>query len=279
MRRNEPGLIADIDTEFLHDFRVAVRRTRAALGQMKQVFPAERRKRFKQDFAWLGRMTNAQRDLDVYLQRQEHYKALLPASTHADIEPFFASLRQQRAQAHRQLVRTLATKKYADLLRRWETFLAQPPRHTASAANAQRPIRKVAQKRIRKIWHRVKKLGEKRIEFADDQGLHALRIECKKLRYLLEFFASLFPAATINTPLKRLRRLQDSLGHHHDLVVQQEVLRQFAARFAAAESQARRTQQAIDTLVSRLDQEKQALQPSFARIFRDFTAYAPPKGK
>ncbi len=37
----------DIDTEFIHDFRVAVRRTRAALGQIRSVFPAKTTERFK----------------------------------------------------------------------------------------------------------------------------------------------------------------------------------------------------------------------------------------
>ena len=36
---NEPGLRANLDTEFLHDFRVAVRRTRSLLGQIRHVFP------------------------------------------------------------------------------------------------------------------------------------------------------------------------------------------------------------------------------------------------
>lgn len=279
IRRNEKGVIADIDTEFLHDFRVAVRRTRAALVQIKRVFPAQSTARFKRDFAWLGRLTNAQRDLDVHLQCQEHYDALLSTSTHADFEPFFAYLRQERAKAHRRLVRTLTTKKYADLLRRWEAFLARPPQDTASAPNAHRPIGVVAQKRIGKIWHRVVKVGEQRIALADDKGLHALRIECKKLRYVLEFFASLLSPETLAPSLKQLRRLQDSLGHYHDLCVQQETLRHFAARFAAGESQQHRTLQAIDRLVDRLEQEKQALHHTFAGMFRAFASSAPPQGK
>lgn len=39
MEVNETGTIANLDTEFLHGFRVAVRRTRSVLGQMKTVFP------------------------------------------------------------------------------------------------------------------------------------------------------------------------------------------------------------------------------------------------
>jgi CHAD domain-containing protein len=279
IRRNEKGVIADIDTEFLHDFRVAVRRTRAALAQIKRVFPAQTTARFKRDFAWLGRLTNAQRDLDVHLLCQEHYHALLSASTHVDIAPFFAYLRQERAKAHGRLIRALTTKKYADLLRRWEAFLARPPQDTASAPNAHRPIGVVAQKRVWKTWHRVVKVGEQRIEIADDKGLHALRIECKKLRYVLEFFSSLFPPETLAPSLKQLRRLQDSLGHYHDLCVQQETLRHFATRFAAGESQQHRTLQAIDCLVSSLEQEKQALYHTFAGFFRAFASSAPPQGK
>jgi CHAD domain-containing protein/phosphohistidine phosphatase SixA len=279
IRRNEQGVLADIDTEFLHDFRVAVRRTRAALTQIKQVFPAPITARCKRDFAWLGRLTNAQRDLDVHLLCQERYHALLSASTCADIEPFFAHLRQEREKAHRQLVRSLRTKKYADLLRRWEAFLAQPPQDTASAPNGPRPIGVVAQERIAKKWHRVIKAGEQRLEQADDKGLHALRIECKKLRYVLEFFASLFSAATITASLKHLRRLQDSLGHYHDLGVQQEALRHFSARCASGEPSAPRTRQAIESLISSLEQEKHALHDSVAKTFRAFAASPPPYGK
>ena len=39
IKANEQGTIADTDSEFLHDFRVAVRRTRAGLSQLKGVLP------------------------------------------------------------------------------------------------------------------------------------------------------------------------------------------------------------------------------------------------
>ena len=40
MRRNTDGARQGLDTEFLHDLRVAVRRTRAALAQYREVLPA-----------------------------------------------------------------------------------------------------------------------------------------------------------------------------------------------------------------------------------------------
>lgn len=51
---NENGTRADIDSEFLHDFRVAVRRTRSALTQIKGVLPESVLQRFGPEFGWLG---------------------------------------------------------------------------------------------------------------------------------------------------------------------------------------------------------------------------------
>jgi len=50
MLQNETGARAGTDTEFLHDFRVAVRRTRSALTQIKTVFPKQIIDRYKTDF-------------------------------------------------------------------------------------------------------------------------------------------------------------------------------------------------------------------------------------
>ena len=67
MRDNLPGLLDDVDTEFLHDFRVAVRRTRSTL-KLGRSGPAggDAQTRWEPDFKWLGDLTTPVRDLDVY---------------------------------------------------------------------------------------------------------------------------------------------------------------------------------------------------------------------
>ncbi len=50
------------------------------------------------------------------------------------------------------------------------------------------------------------------------QALHRLRIQCKKLRYLLEFMAGLVPDDP--WPWSHLKGLQDNLGEFNDLSVQ-----------------------------------------------------------
>ena len=44
------------DGEFLHDFRVATRRTRTALRQVRRAFPKGQAKRLAQEFRWLARL-------------------------------------------------------------------------------------------------------------------------------------------------------------------------------------------------------------------------------
>ena len=64
---NVDGVLRDIDTEFLHDFRVAVRRTRSAIKLLGEVLPADLAKHYKTEFKWLGDVTTPVRDLDVHL--------------------------------------------------------------------------------------------------------------------------------------------------------------------------------------------------------------------
>ena len=54
MVANEPGMRADLDTEFLHDYRVSLRRTRSLLGQIKNVFPEDAVTHFRTEFQWLA---------------------------------------------------------------------------------------------------------------------------------------------------------------------------------------------------------------------------------
>ena len=51
-----------------------------------------------------------------------------------------------------------------------------------------------------------------------------MRIQCKKLRYLIEFFGELLPADETEHIEKQLRRLQTSLGLFNDYSVQQRAL-------------------------------------------------------
>jgi CHAD domain-containing protein len=67
------------------------------------------------------------------------------------------------------------------------------------------------------------------------RALHRLRIDCKKLRYLLEFFISLYKADDTARIIKPLKRLQDNLGTFNDLDVQEHALLHFTDELGAKE--------------------------------------------
>ena len=272
IRANEEGIKADWDIEFLHDFRTAVRRTRSALGQIPGVFAPEVTEQYKEAFAQLGSRTNQLRDLDVYLLSEPDYRAMLPEAMRDHISPLFNYMRAQRGQALREVVDYLNSTSYADMLATWEAFLLEPVPDSPAAPNAALPIDELARRRIAKQYRRVIKDGKKILDSDEDEPIHQLRIDCKKLRYLMEFFASLFPKKEIGKLIKQLKALQDELGVFNDLSVQQVYLLQMAEVLPADDAQARLGLVAVGSLVERLASEQQAMKPGLADAFSDFAA-------
>ena len=273
LRANEAGVKGDIDTEFLHDYRIAARRTRSALSNIRKVFPAETTNHFKREFRGLSKLTNELRDLDVHLLAEPDYRAMLPDAMQEDITPLFDALRSRRAEALAEVVAGLESESYARLLEEWETFLHEPPGDNVGA-KASVPIFNLAQKRIDRQYESIVKDGTYILEHTEDELLHALRIECKKLRYLLEFFASLFPRKEISRMIKQLKRLQDNLGEFSDLTVQQDFLLSVAEGLDIGEDGARRALVATGYLVETLERQRQVVRVDFAGTFEKFASAA-----
>lgn len=272
MQSNEEGIRADWDAEFLHDFRTAVRRTRSALSQIPAVFPPETTQYFRDAFALLGQKTNRLRDLDVYLLAEPDYRALFPAGMGEHITPLFDYLRRQREEAARDVSDYLGSPAYTAVMAAWETFLQEPLPIEPAAPNAAVPIGALARQRIARQYQRVIKDGNRILESDDDERVHQLRIDCKKLRYQLEFFASLFPRKELNRLVKQLKRLQDKLGEFNDLSVQQVYLLQTSVVLPVATAADRLALVAIGSLVENLGTRARDMKPDIVRAFGDFSA-------
>ena len=127
-------------------------------------------------------------------------------------------------------------------------------------------------KRIYKRYLAVVAGGNEITHTSEDALLHTLRIDCKKLRYLLEFFSTLFEHKKITPLIKQLKKLQDNLGRFQDLCVQQEELQNFIAKISLKNPSNRRTIAAIGSLIGQLAQEKHTVRAAFAEIFADFSS-------
>ena len=136
VRDNLPGTIGDVDTEFLHDVRVAVRRTRSLLKLGRPALPAHVREAWEPQFKWLGDLTTPVRDLDVYQLGLPEMAGWLVAASAADLEPFQAHLARRRAADRRTLLRALRGARLRRLLDDWAGELSALADSARSAEGA-----------------------------------------------------------------------------------------------------------------------------------------------
>jgi CHAD domain-containing protein len=263
MRRNEPGILADIDTEFVHDFRVAVRRTRSALGQFEGVLPDDVTRRFRKAFRRVGRMTNRLRDLDVYLLQRGRYRGMVPASLAGGLDAVFAAMESERAHELGAVRAALEGEDYGRIVGEWGDTLARFS-SLPESENSAVPAPVLARTFIHRRYLRVLQTGESITDTSADDHLHALRIQCKKLRYLLEFFSSLFPDEAGDL-VRHLKKLQDNLGEFNDYSVQQASLHSCLDADAMAAA-------SVGALIACLHQEQQRTRRDFAARFDEFAA-------
>ncbi len=270
MQANEHGIRNNIDTEFLHDFRVAVRRTRSALMQLKNVFPDRTQNRYRRGFQWLQQITGPARDIDVYLLKFADYQALVESPLRPALAPLRNFLQQRRTTQYRRLTRGLDSARYNKLIADWRAFLDQPPPTRSAPKNAARPICDVTNERIWRLYRRAIKAGRTIDDNSPAQDLHELRKTCKKLRYMLECFHSIYPQGEIKKLIRALKQLQDNLGDFNDLQVQFDVLQQFSKQIHAKGRAGPETLMAIDNLVANLRQQSEFKRQAFYGRYEKF---------
>lgn len=221
-RRFEQGLIDDIDTEFVHQYRVNIRKTRSLISLFKKTLATERYEQLKNELKTLGSRTNDLRDLDVFLLDEAAYREMLPENLQAGLTPIFSRIKRRRTMAWKKTVAALQSTDYQNevgLL--FELLDAEPD---WSSKQAQLPIKQLVCKKVLAQYRKICTAGALIDGRTADEAVHDLRIECKKLRYLLELFTELFSRKKIKRLIRHLKGLQNNLGQFNDYSVQQEFL-------------------------------------------------------
>ncbi|HET9649902.1 MAG TPA: CHAD domain-containing protein [Microlunatus sp.] len=224
METTVDGVVADIDTEYLHDFRVAVRRTRSVVKLLGDQLPADAVAWALAEFRWLGDVTTPTRDLDVYLLGMDGMRAAV--SRPEDLAPFERHIRRRRQAAQAELAEALRSPRYATLVRRWRSALADV---ITAPTNSPETAADLARERIGHTFTQVSRRARSIKTSSPSVQVHALRKKCKELRYLLEVFRPLCDALTYKKVVGDLKQLQEVLGQFQDGEVQAAGLRDFAA--------------------------------------------------
>ncbi|MHB1444798.1 MAG: CHAD domain-containing protein [Acidimicrobiales bacterium] len=260
---NVDGTVRELDSEFLHDLRVAVRRSRSVLKLVGDVLDEENRSYLAGELKWLGDLTTPTRDLDVYLSDLQAEEG--PAA-HADLEPFRLLLAERRAGAQARLVRALRSRRTKAILAVWRATGTDP----AEGPVARIPVGRLAAERTAKALRRVSRQGRSIGAGSPPEDLHDLRKRGKELRYLLEIFASLHPRDTHRVVVGELKKLQDCLGQYQDSQFQSEGLAHFAAQLMAAGTVPAETILAMGGLAAELERRQAEARVRFGSVFARF---------
>jgi CHAD domain-containing protein len=277
LEQNVDGTLRDLDIEFLHDLRVAVRRTRSAIKLLGDVLPDGLAETYAPEFKWLGDLTTPTRDLDVHLLGFDAMAGRLVAAPPADLEPFRAYLIRRRVREVRRLAAGLRSARFRAVTDHWRKTLqevrdASRPRRGTGVLTAD----ELAVARTARTFRRVAARGGAITAVSPPESLHDLRKRCKELRYVLEFFAPLHDPVRYRKVVGDLKQLQDCLGEFQDSQVQREEIHALADAMLAERAAPAATLLAMGEIAANLVHDQAEARAEFAERF---TRFAGPAGQ
>jgi len=220
LQANERGLLAEEDEEYLHQARVALRRLRSAFTVFGPAFPRQAFDELIEEIRWLGTYLGPARDWDVFAT--ETLVAIAEAAPgDLGLHVLLERTAELRTEADRGARDAVASTRYTCMLLKLVDSLYREPwmaiADDMAAGKRGQPLlafcAEVLTHRHRKVAKRGRNLAE-----LDMAGLHALRIDIKKLRYAAEFFSTLHAKKGVRSYTAALTRLQSLLGGLNDAV-------------------------------------------------------------
>lgn len=212
---HDPGTRLGKDSEELHQIRVAVRRLRAFLRMGRPFLALDWVTNLREELSWLGGALGPARDFDVLLENLRREVSSLRTSDHQIFQRLLAKLENQQSVARAEMLDTLRSTRYLQLMNRLDEVAFEPPMIVSDMS-----LPDLAGKEFQKLKKTVKKLGWN----GPDAHLHAIRIKAKRARYATELAADMMGKMAANF-LREIKKFLDLLGHHQDAVVTEIHLR------------------------------------------------------
>jgi CHAD domain-containing protein len=267
---HEAGTIAGEDPEQLHDMRVATRRQRAALRIVEPHFRGKAIRPVREGLRTLGGCLGAVRDLDVLLIAARAHQAALDPAEARSFQGLIDAWTRRDGAARRAMLAHLRGPEYARFKEGYTKFLDTPGAGArARDDEAVRRPTQVAHVLPAEIWAHfgavlayAASLPGARVE-----ALHALRIEGKRLRYLLEFFRSVLDGC-VEEAIEAIVAFQDHLGELQDAVVTMGLVREFLSSpdAVAMPGAAAAAARYLESRQVRIDELRRGLDGPWARV-------------
>lgn len=257
---------ANADEEAIHDMRVAIRRVRAAFRVAGAYYKRKAIRFFRSELRTLADELGAARDLDVIINHGLAFASSQLADA-PNINAWLNHLRAQRTEAQQNLLAHLGSKRLDRFKEEFEAFLtepgaaAQPGDHAAGTPRVCDVIPSA-------IWTQYSAVrAYEAIVDPPLEALHALRIDFKRLRYLLEFFRGIL-GPSVERLIETATQAQDDLGLLHDATVASHLLRQYVAEQATLSAS---DLAGIAAYLTAIQSEIQMRRERFPELYRSVT--------
>lgn len=228
MLSHEKGTRLGEDLEELHDMRVATRRMRSAFEVFGPFFKPKVVKSHLKRLRAAGRALGHVRDLDVFIEKAEHYLATLPEEERTGLEPLLDAWQHEHTIERDKMLAYLDSKDYQQFKQDFNEFVSKPGMDALPDLIASPKPYLVKHVVPVLIYTRLAAVRayDRIIANAAIEQLHALRIEFKKLRYAVEYFQEVLGEQAKDV-INDIKSLQDHLGDLNDANVACQILREF----------------------------------------------------
>jgi CHAD domain-containing protein len=270
MLSKEDGVRVGEDIEFVHDMRVATRRMRSAFRIFEDYYKSKPVRPFIAQLRELARTLGAVRDLDVLIDDFSRYQGQLPeAEAQEALVHVVEKLDAKRQKARRKLIAYLDSKSYRGFIKAYSTFLTSPgksikgndePTPTPYQVRHVLPVMVYDHLASVRAYDTV-------LEDADVNTLHALRIEFKRLRYSIEFFAPVM-GNSIEKFVEEMKQIQDYLGRLNDVSVAQSRLKSLEENGDLGDA----VHESFEHYIQSLADEQATLMAGFGEIWTKFNS-------
>ena len=210
---HQPAAAAGV-MEGVHGMRIATRRLRALLVLFRPCLDAEPEARFAAGLRDLAGVLGEARDWDVFVTET------LPHLDGGEADRLRPLAEAERRAAHRRVEEELGRPALTHLVLGLAAWAEEPAALSGKAGEGtmDEPLLDLAPELVELLARKARRRG-RHIRRRSETELHELRKALKKLRYGIEFVASLHKARRVSSYLRHCKLLQEKLGALNDAAV------------------------------------------------------------
>jgi CHAD domain-containing protein len=265
MLDNESGSRTGADMMHVHQMRVATRRMRSVFQLLGGHFKSKAVSGYQRRLRQIARALGQVRDLDVTIANLTRFQETLGDTDRTALQKPIDILSQRRDSERKKLDKALDKKGYHKFVDDFTAFVTTPGEGAQSLPQGDgvpTEVRHLLPVAAYEHLAAVRAYGRSLAD-AENETLHLLRIEFKRLRYLLSIFDDVLGKAGKDF-IGEIKIVQDHLGRLQDAVVAEAHFRGLAPQLDDTE------RAAVDLYLASLASEYADLRATFPDVWKRF---------